>query len=93
MPIIALLILVLGLFAFFNTSKRAGLGGSGIEKLLQKNRRLSKTIGAISVLVSFILLINSLGWAVGIFYTLIALMTVLSLLVLLVPLIKMLFKH
>ncbi|MEM9831246.1 MAG: hypothetical protein AAF944_11460 [Bacteroidota bacterium] len=90
---LAIIILVMGLFALYNTSQRAKLGSSDFEKWLQSNPRRSKTLSAASVLVALLLLIRATGFGAGVFYTLVAVMAILSLLILLVPLIQMIREN
>ena len=86
MIILAIIILLLGTIALYNTSQRAKLGSSGFEKWLQSNPRRSKALSALSVLVALLLLIRATGFGAGVFYTLVALIAFLSLLILLVAL-------
>jgi Mg/Co/Ni transporter MgtE len=78
----------IGFYAFYNTSKRAKLNSTKVDRWLQNHTLISAIIGFVSLVYSFGMLINYFGIAAGIFIGFIVLMTIGSLVIVLSPLIS-----
>ncbi|ULC59006.1 hypothetical protein MBM09_13955 [Flaviramulus sp. BrNp1-15] len=84
---IALLILFLSFYIFYNTSKKVKIQSVfGVENWFQKHIKPSKFIALILLVLALILFINHFGIGVGTLLYFIALMTIGSLVILLYPL-------
>lgn len=83
---IASLILFLGFYILYNTSKKAQLYTVfKIEKWFQKNERTGKIIGVSLLLIPFIILIPVKGLGAGTFIWFIMLMAISSLTIIISP--------
>ena len=80
------IILFLGFYTLYNTSKRAQLYDTfKIKKWFQKNELFGKIFGLTLLLISLILLINTNGITSGILIWFIMLMTIGSLIIIIAP--------
>ncbi|EAR12940.1 hypothetical protein PI23P_09940 [Polaribacter irgensii 23-P] len=86
MPILAFLILFLGFYALYNTSKKVVLQKNNLVLWIQKHVLISKITGMFCLSISFYLYRVHYGFRSGICIALVALMVVGSLVVLLFPL-------
>ena len=86
MIIAIILFSAFGFFLIYNTSKKIKLGSSTFEKNLQKHKIFSKYMGSVIMLLSGYWFIYEFGLATGIFYATIIFTTIISLVVLLLPL-------
>ncbi|UZR98511.1 hypothetical protein [Chondrinema litorale] len=92
MIIISLLMLCVGFFAIYNTSKKIALGQSIVEKWLQQHQLVAKLISLTSFIFSISYYTNVFGFGAGVFFILVAIMSVASLMILLIPIFKKLQK-
>jgi hypothetical protein len=86
MIIAIILFSAFGFFLIYNASKKIKLGGTTFEKSIQKHKIFSKYISSIIMLLSGYWFIYEFGLAIGIFYATIVFTTIISLVVLLLPL-------
>ena len=82
----ALIILTVSFYMLYNTSKRAELTRDIFSIWFQNHKLFTRLAGLILLVVSFWMLIAIEGVGVGIFTGFLALMTALSLIILLIPL-------
>lgn len=91
---LTVLLIFLGCFALYNTSKKALLTGKlSIEKQMQKNPNPTKILGAILLIVALCNAIINFSYTSGILYWLIITMMIFSLIIVLYPLQKINYKH
>ncbi len=89
-----ILLIFLGSFVFYNTSKKAQLSSkSVVETWLQSHRPYSKIIGSIFLISALLLSVNNFGLTSGIIFWLVILISVLSLIIIISPLQKVNYKH
>lgn len=86
MPVLAFLILFLGFYVLYNTSRRVVLQKNSIVLWIQKHAMFSKITGLLFISISFYLYLVQYGFGSGIFLALLVLTAVSSLVVLLFPL-------
>jgi len=90
----SLLTILSGVFFLYNTSKKAQLYRSlAIEKWVQTNLKISKIIGVICLIISLTIAIANFGRTSGILFWTVSLMTILGLMVIILPLKKLSYKH
>ncbi|MAZ26600.1 MAG: hypothetical protein CL868_05915 [Cytophagaceae bacterium] len=84
---ISCLTFLLGFHILYNTSRRAQLNPPFLyEGWIRHNRGNAKVLGVVLLLVAFSLMVLAQGLGAGVFFGLVALMTIGSLVVLLAPL-------
>lgn len=81
----AIAILFIGIYVWYNTSKRAELRDSSITTIVASNRVLSRIIAGSSLMISLLIFVFNYGAAVGFFYFISVLMCVTGMLILLSP--------
>lgn len=86
MTILSIFTFLAGFFFVYNTSKRAKLGNSNIGKQLQKHPNTAKRLGLLSMIFSLCILIITYGLGTGIFYFLLVMMTIASMVIVISPL-------
>lgn len=86
MTILLFLLVFLGFYSLYSTSKRAKLNNTKIDLWLQDHTKISKLSGALFLIAAFGLSVILYGIGAGIFVALILLMTIGSLIVALSPL-------
>ncbi|CAL2075202.1 conserved membrane hypothetical protein [Tenacibaculum dicentrarchi] len=91
MNIIAIFLNIIGFIFLLNTSKKAILNSSFLEKWMQQNNFISKIIGSIFLLISFYISIKTNGTTAGILFNLLAITLAGSLLILINPLKKIFY--
>lgn len=90
----SVLLIFLGCFALYNTSKKALLtSNSSIEKWMQGNQKLSKIIGLAFLVVGLVVATFNFGNTSGIFFWMFIITAILSLLIVIYPLKKINYKH
>lgn len=86
MIVIVSLTIFLGFYTLYNTSKKAKLNITKVDKWLQHYPKISKLISLILITGSFGLLMNYYGIGAGIFISFIILMTIGSMIIIITPL-------
>lgn len=90
----SILLIFLGSFALYNTSKNVELSSNTLlEKWFQQHTLYSKICGVFLLIATLIMVIFNFGITSGIIFWHIALMSILSLLVIISPLQKVNYKH
>lgn len=80
------LIIFLGFYVLYSTSKKAILNTTKVDVWLQNHPKVSKILGLILIAGSFGLLMNYYGIGAGIFIAFIILITIGGLVIILIPL-------
>lgn len=86
MTVLAIFTFLIGFFFLYNTSKRAKLGNSIVEKWLQNHYNIARSLGLLFVITSLGILIKTYGFGTGIFYFLLVMMIIVSLVIVILPL-------
>ncbi|MEM0942003.1 MAG: hypothetical protein AAF600_19175 [Bacteroidota bacterium] len=86
--LIVTFILFVAVFILYNTSKKAHLGSSRLEKWVQNHPKIMKTSSFTFILIAFTLLFGEYGFGGSFFSILLALMTILSLQTILTPILR-----
>lgn len=88
MIVLISILIFLGFYAFYSTSKRAKLNNTKVDIWLQNSPKVANAIGWGCIIGGFYVLIHHLGIGAGIFTAIIILMTVGSLIIVVSPLIS-----
>lgn len=91
---VSVLLIFLGSFALYNTSKKAILQHNlTIEKWFQNNTSKAKIIGVFCLLIAFYCFVRQLSITSAIMFWLVAVMSIMSLLVVLYPLKQVSYRY
>ena len=86
MIVLLFLLVFLGFYASYSSSKRAKLNHTIIDRWLQDHTKISQPFGVLLLIAAFVLSAKLYGIGAGIFVAFILLMTIGSLIVVLSPL-------
>lgn len=86
MTILLFLLVLIGFYSLYSTSKRAKLNNTKVDLWLQNHTKICRPFGILLLIVAFVLSAILYGIGAGIFVAFVLLMTIGSLIVVLSPL-------
>ncbi|MEM8940339.1 MAG: hypothetical protein AAGC64_13445 [Bacteroidota bacterium] len=86
--LVVILLLFVAVFILYNTSKKAQLGSTQLEKWVQGHPKIMKMSSFIFIIIAFALLFGEFGFGGSFFSVLLGLMAILSLQTILTPMMR-----